>query len=676
VVSDVDLKGSTLETEAGADRLVVEFRVSEANLWRSVAIAAGLLLLGGVVILTGGAALVLAGSVVAGAGLTYLFALPLTLEERLAFGTVVGAMAFTVGLLVLAVAFGLSLATVLVALAASLAVGAAGWWRGGPGLAEEWTAFASRAPRLWPLWVLLGVSWPFTLHMLAQAYAFTPAGLVVGQQAVYGDWALHLQYAGSFAFGHNFPPEYPIDPGHRLGYPFMVDLFAAGLVPLGTSLTSSLVYTSGLLALAFPAVMYLAALRFTASPVAAALAVAVFLLSGGLGFVFLVQDIDRLGLSAVFSPVQDYTFLTDRNFQWLNPVLAFMYPQRSTLFGFNLALLVMAVLWVALRQSLPGRAPFLAAGVVAGLSPLFHIHAFGTMVALGAFWAVISRRREWIWFFVPVVLLGVPAVLWMLGPGATRLTPQLGWLSGTDGHGDNVIWFWFKNMGLFIPLLVIAQLWPRLMPDGFALHFAPLWLWFLVPNIVVLQRWDWDNNKFFVFWALFGAVLVAAALVRMAERSREGLVLAAIATVILTLAGGLSLVRASNYSLSSALFADAPGVEAATWVRTHTEPDAVVLMAPDHNEPVADLGGRKLVVGYAGWLWTYGLNDWPAKTADAQIMLRGGESTQLLVRQYGVRYVVIGPHELNPTVGARPDYWERNADRVYANGTYTIYRVR
>jgi hypothetical protein len=38
--------------------------------------------------------------------------------------------------------------------------------------------------------------------------------------------------------------------------------------------------------------------------------------------------------------------------------------------------------------------------------------------------------------------------------------------------------------------------------------------------------------------------------------------------------------------------------------------------------------------------------------------------------------VVRGPHELNPTVGARPDYWERTADRVYANGTYTIYRVR
>jgi hypothetical protein len=667
----------TVKTEAGAeDRLVVEFRVSEASLWRGVAIAAALLLLLGVAILTGGAALVLAGSVVAGAGLTYLFELPLTLEERLAFGTVLGAMAFTVGLLLLSLAFGLGLTTVLLALAVSLAVGGAGWLRGRPRLAGEWGAFAARVPALWPLWLLLAVSWVFTLHMLAQAYASTPAGLVVGQQAVYGDWAAHLQYAGSFAYGHNFPPEYPIDPGHRMGYPFMVDLFAAGLVPLGTSLTSSLVYTSAVLALAFPAVMYLAALRFTASRIAAGLAVAIFLLSGGLGFVFLLQDMDRLGLSAVLSPVQDYTFLTDRNFQWLNPVLAFMYPQRSTLFGFNLALVVMALLWAALRQASSGRAPFLAAGVVAGLSPLFHIHAFGTMVVLAAFWAAFSRRREWFWFFLPVLLVGVPTVLWMLAPGATKLRAQPGWLAATDGHGDNLIWFWFKNLGLFIPLLLIAQLWPRLLPDGFALHFAPLWLWFVVPNFFVFQPWDWDNNKFFVFWALFGSVLVAAALVRIAERSREGLVLAAVVTMILTLAGGLSLIRAANYSLSSSLFADAPGMDAAAWVRTHTEPEAVVLMAPDHNEPVADLGGRRLVVGYGGWLWTYGIDDWDAKTADDLIMLRGGESTPLLVRRYGVRYVVIGPHELNPSVGAKPDYWEQSADRVYGNGTYIVYRVR
>jgi hypothetical protein len=171
-------------------------------------------------------------------------------------------------------------------------------------------------------------------------------------------------------------------------------------------------------------------------------------------------------------------------------------------------------------------------------------------------------------------------------------------------------------------------------------------------------------------------VLAGAAVARLARRSREGLVLGAAVFAILTLAGCLSLVRGSNYTISSALFADARGIQAAAWVRSHTEPDAVLLLAPDHNEPVADLAGRRLVVGYPGWLWTYGLDDWGAKNADAQTMLRGGESTPMLARLYGVRYVVIGPHELNPNVAANPAYWDAAADRIYTNGSYTVYRVR
>src|SRR5207248_2440989 len=56
------------------------------------AVGAGLVV---VFVLTGWSALALAGSVIAGAGLTYLSGLALTLEERLAYGTVVGAAVLT-----------------------------------------------------------------------------------------------------------------------------------------------------------------------------------------------------------------------------------------------------------------------------------------------------------------------------------------------------------------------------------------------------------------------------------------------------------------------------------------------------------------------------------------------------------------------------------------------------
>src|SRR5205085_7341015 len=129
-------------------------------------------------------------------------------------------------------------------------------------------------------------------------------------------------------------------------YPFLTDFLAASLIPAGTSLTSSLVLSSGLLALAFPAVFYLAGQRLTGSRAAAFLGVFVFAFAGGLGVMQLAGDIDRLGLAALQHLPREYTLDRSQNYQLLDPVLAYLRPQRSTLFRFSGALIVMTGLWM------------------------------------------------------------------------------------------------------------------------------------------------------------------------------------------------------------------------------------------------------------------------------------------------------------------------------------------
>jgi hypothetical protein len=646
-----------------------------------VAVGAGLvgLALVLVVILTGAAALTLVGCVVAGAGLTYLSGLPLKIEERLAYGTVVGAVAVACADFVVALVAGLGLGAVLVGLALALAASAPGWWLGRTTVAAELSDAADRWRRRepWPLWALLAVCWPFTLVLLGRSYQVTAQGLVAGNPGAYADWAAHLTYAGSFAYGHNFPPEFPVDPGHRMAYSFMIDFLAATLVPLGTALTSALVLTSGLLGLAFPPVMYLAGLRLVRSRVGAALAVLVFTLSGGLGFATVLGDVGRLGLGALVHLPRLATLQPElNNIQWLNPVLAWMVPQRSVLFGFSLALIVMALLWIALREDhAAGWAPFAFAGVVAGLTPAFHLHAYGTIVVLAGFWAVLAPRRQWAAFFVPALVLGLPAVLWMSTGGAATVQPQTWWLADTGGHHDGPVLFWLKNTGPLVPAMAVAFLWRGVLPAGLALFLAPIWLWFLVPNFLVFQPWDWDNTKFFAYWALFGALAVGALLAHLGGIGAGGRALAAALAVLLMLAGGLDLARTLDPTVSSSLFTDTAGIQAANWVRANTDPRAVFLVAPNHNEPIPTLGGRRVMVGYGGWLWTYGLKDWEAKTADAQRMLRGDPATPELLRRYDVRYVVLGPQEING-LGASPAYWDQTADRVYSSGGYVVYRVR
>jgi hypothetical protein len=655
-------------------------------------VGAGLLGAGLVVVfaLTGWPALALVACVAAGAGLTYLSGLPLTLEERLAYGTVVGGVVVTMAVFLLASLFGFGLGVVLGALGLALAASGPGWWLARDRLAAEADDLLVRWSRRqpWPLWALLAICWPFTLVVLARTYQLTAQGLLAGGSWSYADWAAHLTYAGSFAYGHNFPPQFPVDPGHRLAYPFMIDLLAASLVPLGTSLTSALVLSSGLLALAFPVVMYLAGVRLIASRGAAALAVLVFTLSGGLGFVPVLQDVARSGLGALQHVNGLLTQNLDQNVQWLNPVLAWMLPQRSVLFGFSLALLVMALLWAALREgespptpTLPLRGggsrrwvPFAFAGAVAGLTPLFHLHAYGTVVALAAFWTLFSPRREWLAFFGLALPLGTPAVLWMLGGGAASIHPQVWWLADSGGHHDSPVLFWLRNTGLLIPAMAAAFAWRGVLPPRVALYLAPIWLWFVVPNFLVFQPWDWDNTKFFAYWALFGSLAVGALLVRLLRSGLEGRVVAYALLLVLVLSGAVDLARSVAPSAPAAQFTDAGGVQVAAWARDHTAPGAVFLVAPAHNEPIPTLGGRRVVVGYAGWLWTYGLTDWGQRTEDAERMLRGDPATPALLRTYGVDYVVIGPQELG-AVGANPAYFEQTARRVYSSGGYTVYRV-
>ncbi len=674
--------------------------------------------------------LYLVGSVLAGFAITLLSGLRLTIEERIFFGAVLGLMVVTAATFGCFLAFGLGPLSMGLGFGVTAGLGAAGVLVGRAGLATElreftarWTSHPLRGGYPWALWLLLLISWTYTLHFFSQAYVLDDQGLTAGYINIWGDWGAHLSYAGSFAYADNRPPEFFIDPGHRLGYAFAIDFLAAMVVHLGATLPNSLVITSVVVALAIPGVMYCTGLRLVKSQAAAALAVFIFAMMGGTGFIYYLADVDKHGLAALAAPPHEYTLNRDLGYQWLDPVLAYLVPQRSVLFGFSLVLISAALLWIAKDDPPPegtgqGRKavrPLLFAGVVVGLMPVFHPYAYGTAIALGGFWALMGRGGTGVWwrrclrglrsqlaFLVPALALGGPALLWLLsaaGSNSVRFRPGWyafpsaqdvplanlpewfwGWLAGglpglTLANLLAWFWFWIKNISLFLPLLLIAQLWKGAVPERFRLRFLPLWLWFVVPNLFVLQPWEWDNTKFFVFWALFGSMLVAALVVRIAAAGVAGQALASTCVVLLVLTGGIDLYRASNFSLSSLQFTDAGGVRLAAWVRDHTDPHATFLVAHEHNNPVMALAGRRVVLAYPSWLWTYGISDYATKQSDVERMLRGDPQTPELVRRYHVDYVVIGPQERSDTYHGNIDYWSSNATQVREEGEYLLFKT-
>src|SRR3989344_202096 len=82
--------------------------------------------------------------------------------------------------------------------------------------------------------------------VFSQMLKFEPDGLYAGWINVWGDWAAHLSYATSFAYGDNFPPAMPLLTQSRFGYPFLADFFAAIWVKLGLGLIPAMLFSSWL----------------------------------------------------------------------------------------------------------------------------------------------------------------------------------------------------------------------------------------------------------------------------------------------------------------------------------------------------------------------------------------------------------------------------------------------
>ncbi len=632
--------------------------------------------------LTGIAALLLLPTWLAGIGLTYAARVDLRLEERLAWGAPVGAVVAALIFLLLALPAGrLTEPLVLLGLGLALAAGVLFAWLARRGLTRELALAAARWRRgePWPLWLLLLACWPYTLILLGRSYRITAEGILSGTVAAYADWSAHLTYISSFAFGHNFPPRFPIYAGHAMTYPFLVDLWAAGAVVLGSPVTSAVTVTSGMLSLALPPAIYYGWLRLAGERAAAVLAVFVFLLSGGLGFVLFLQRLAERGGQVLGALPQLYTQDPALNLQWLNPVLAWIVPQRDVLLGFAAVPAGLAVLWAARRR--PGWGPYVAVGVFTGLLPLANLDAYGTLLCLGVWWALLERRRTWWGFVAPALVLGVPQTIWLVLGGAASLRLQSGWMSAADGAHQSALVFWLLNTGFLVPLMLLAFAWRRTLSRPLWWRLVPIWLWFLAPNLVVFQPWDWDNTKFFAYWLLIGALPVGLVLARLWRllpapgTARTVLRVVTVALVVsLVFAGTLDLARALQPAAgTTALFIDPGGVEAGAWVRTNTSPHAVFLTAPVNNHPIPVLAGRTLVAGYDGWTWSYGLPGWAARQQQVQTMLAGGPGTPELVRRYGVDYVVIGPQEI--AFRASPTYWAAHGRLVYDRDGYRIFRV-
>ncbi|HEX5890110.1 MAG TPA: hypothetical protein VFY61_15480 [Pyrinomonadaceae bacterium] len=526
-------------------------------------------------------------------------------------------------------------------------------------------------------------------------------GLSTGLLNNFGDLPFHISVITSFAYGNNFPPEDPTYAGVRFTYPFISDFVSSMFLRCGADLRQSMFVENYLLAISFIGLVHRWALEMLRDKLAAAITPLIVILSGGLGWVLLFDQAraDDGGLwGALMNLAPSFTVIPETTWRWGNAVSALLVPQRGFLMGLPLAVLAFTQWWLATEKETPkppertkkkgqvakepepvrfpiSQRRMIAAGVAAGLLPLVHAHSFVVVMGMAACLALLFVRwRDWITFFVVASAIAVPQLAWSTWHSAVNAGTFFAFELGWDRGQDNPIWFWFKNTGFFIPLILAAVLFKS---DGFLvrrrllLFYLPFTLCFIIPNFVKMAPWIWDNIKVLYYWWLASAPLVALLLSKLWQQGPIRKVVAVILFVVVTLAGALDVASIALRSPKFEIFSS-DGLAFAKFVMEKTPPRALVMHAPVHNTPIF-LTGRRSLMGYPGHIWTHGLQFVQREGEIRRIYLGSPDAAQLL-KFYNVDYAVVGPQE-RMVIQAINERFFSQFEKVGQVGEYSLYKI-
>ena len=107
--------------------------------------------------------------------------------------------------------------------------------------------------------------------------------------------------------------------------------------------------------------------------------------------------------------------------------------------------------------------------------------------------------------------------------------------------------------------------------------------------------------------------------------------------------------------------------------REISSPTSRVLCSDDHHHWVPGLAGRPVLLGYRGWLASYGV-DYSGVEHDVRAMLSGGSEAEALMARYRVEFAVIGASERRD-FGADESYFERHHRLILERAGYKVFRV-
>jgi hypothetical protein len=525
--------------------------------------------------------------------------------------------------------------------------------------------------------------------------------LMAHSYSIWGDWSAHLTFIESikqrglsWIAGDN-----PIFAEAPFQYPFLSHLITAwtSMLLQISSFSATRLWSLALITIA-PWLVFRGYQRLGLSPLASALSVLIFFLMGGF------QWWEAIGPNGI-NPSEPLTNQFDHASVFTQFVLFEFFPQRAFLFGLTLVTGLGATLLFWTENTDPSSSPHLQdwrqlarwmlGGI--GLASLawLHVHSFLAVGVFLMFYFVFSPSKRSFAFSAWVALLGAGALaflllrdrqpqfqltwdLWLPG-WVLNSKVNMKWLDDTNG-----IQFWIWNTGLFLPLVLSGgaiAIKKKSMNTTLRVCAASGAFLFLLANTLNIQPYWYDNLKTFTYAFFFLAPFTGIAIESLWLTRAMG------AKRILLPALGLLILATQVYSGTHDLWLLKGGLQNATFFQAHefglaeqfqeirTEPDALAVIQPRHNHWVTALSGTRVLMGYPGWLWSWGVQYGGREQENNEILLGAPRALELLSR-YQVSYVILNTQD---RVGSQPvalDFYRTRFTRVLNRDGWEIFSIK
>lgn len=531
----------------------------------------------------------------------------------------------------------------------------------------------------WLLIFLLGL-FGFLFYFLLSSHFLLPRndGWYSGG-STWGDLAFHLSLITAIKErGFSALKEHPVFPGEKLRYPFLFDLISASLLKIGLSLRLSLILPTFICLIASLVLFYFLTFQITRSSLVSFFVPFLFFFNGSIfGLYYFLKDFSQSNLNLwdfLLNQPYQYAHLADYKIHFSNLIADYFLPQRAFVLGLLLGILAIFFLWNYWEKREKKYLFFL--GLIMGILPISHTHTFlslGLVIAFVFFFDLAKNFREfkkfflnWFYFALPFLILSPWQIFW-LWPENSKTSGffrfGFGWLK----KEENFFWFWIKNLGLYLLVFFLAFLSIR---KKLKIFYLPFLFLFLISNLVIFQPHIYDNMKVMIWWFFMSLILVGEwwKILLKEKLKIKSLWLIIPLFLALTIVGILSTIREVN--LRYLMFSQ-EDLALAEFIKANTPLEAIFLTSDKHNHPIPCLTGRKILMGYRGWLWTHGI-DFRKREKEIKTIFQGKDEEWKLIKQYQISYAVFDNRALEQ-YQANLQFFLDNFPIIYQSENYLVF---